>query len=358
MSLSRDEHEKLRRALELEEIDPQAFSPEIYEHLRNCRQCNRLVQNSQRLRKLLVPYLISLHPTTEELLAHLTGTSLPPENSAELSTTPARSHSDIALHLENCNLCRARRDYFREELRQMESLMVQAALTSNFEREYVPEAEPRLRPLSFGKVWPNTVSVLMIAIMLVCALLISVFALSLSTQPPAYALANLNTDDFAHYSPLRGEGDEDEPQGTLLAAEEALRAGEYEQVGLLLAPLKREKLSEHAQLRAQLCNFMATLKLAHKSTFNFFPHFDTTSVTAAILTMEGTLATLQSDTDDFPSLNRGLAYYYLAKAYLMLNRPEPACKYLTRATSLPHRRRAQAMELQAALGAQTMPRQN
>lgn len=286
--------------------------------------------------------LSTSHPVAEELLAYLTA-----DQAAHGDEAAAESFQSVSAHVKKCAFCQSRVKHLQNEIEQVENLMQNAAEELSFERDYqtpasAPRAQTSKRIISLP---PMPKAILPVAS--ACVVLLLLFVASFSTQPKTYPFAHLNADPLDVLPVTRGESN---AEIDLLLTEGFINAGEYEEAREQMLAVDEGRLSAEQVLRLRLCDLMLTLKAAHRSYLSFFPHFEKTQVRAGLARMEEVLIRYLAP----PAGNEkrwGLAHYYSAKAYLMLDDENNAVKHLQNAQLTGHQRRPEAEKLLRALTA-------
>jgi hypothetical protein len=351
MELTREEHLQLQHALQGDWEIPGHLAGRLEQHLGHCHDCQRLLKTSGQLRdKIKRDFQASVHLSQEQLLFYLTarvaGTILSAGDRSMLSR-----HRE---HIQACSLCRLREQYLQKELAHCEEIVfeeAQAFALSTSPALTKPVFRPK--PLPAGKS-AFRVSRLAFSLSGAVALCLLVFALNVSLLPKYYPYTNPHLDYYPSVLfSSRGESDriaasssESPVQDVLTSAHNAVRSGEAHQALNILSGLQGRSLEGDDLLRHRLYELMATLQDAHSDYFRLFPRFDITRVSVALDKMK---EALPEDPARAKSLNpayAGPAYYYAAKACLILERREDARKYLECSTALAkHRRKEQAQEL-------------
>jgi hypothetical protein len=337
MSLTRSEHRELLRALRLEETIPGELVERAERHIETCPKCRQVLQKTRRLKKRLTPMLNASHPGAEALLAYLTA-----EDSAHARTATAESVQNVSAHLRTCAFCRSRVQHLRNEIGQVENLMQDVEKELAFEHDYQiaqsPQAPKRkifLPPMPKA-IWPVATA---------CVALLFLFFLSLSTQPKTYALAHLKSDRLNVLPVERGSS---AAEINLRMTEGLINAGDYGKARQMLVDVPENELSDDQLLRLHLCDLMLTLKSAHRSFAYLFPHFDKAGVQTSLERMREALVRRPA-----PAAGNeaywGLAHYYSAKAYLMLDDESAALAHLQNARLTAHQRRHETDDLLRAL---------
>ncbi len=335
MTLNRIEHRELLRALRLEEAIPYELVDRATEHIAGCPKCQLVLKKNRHLRKKLNPMLSASHPVAEELLAFLTA-----DNSAHAQSA-AESFQSVKTHVETCAFCQSRVQHLRGEIRQVESLMQNAAEELAFEHDYQPfQSAHRPQPPK-RKMFLPPMPKAILPVAGACGALLLLFFLSLSTRPNTYELAQVNSDRLNVFPIERGTSS---AEVSLRFAESFINDGDYDQARLKLVEVDERKLSEAQLLRARLCDLMLTLKSAHRSFIHLFPHFEKSEVRKSLELMEEVLARHPSAAEGNEAY-WGLAHYYCAKADLMLDDENSAVAHLQSARLTAHLRRLETDEL-------------
>lgn len=325
------------RALRLEETIPHNLQDRAPQHIAECPKCQRVLQEAEELRRRLKPALNSAHPSSENLLAFLTADNPAPETAG--GELPQGS-ADIRAHLRSCSFCRSRVKHLQEEIAQIRSIMKNVKAELTFESDYQvprnrsvfahsPQKKRFILPPLSKAVVPTAIA---------CAALLVLFFVNFTMQSDTYPIAHLNTDNFNVFPVARGGANE---EIGLLMAEEATTRGEFLEARNQLARLDFSQLSAEQSLRFRLCDLMLSLKDAQRSYFSFFPHFEKSQVRTALQPMEEALAVRETPLSGTEAY-WGLAHYYCAKAYLMLEEKERALTHLQKARLTQHQRSLEA----------------
>ncbi len=338
MSLTRIEHRELLRALRLEETIPHELVDRAERHIETCPKCRLVLKKTRQLKKRLRPMLSPSHPAAEELLSYLTA-----EDSAHAEVTGAGSFQSVYAHLQACAFCRSRVQHLQGEIRQVENLMQNVEQELAFEHEYqTPQSSPQPQK---RKLFLPPLPKAILPVASACVALLFLFFLSLTTQPKTYALAHLNSDRLDVLPVERGTSS---AEMNLLITEGLINAGDYDEARQMLAKVPERELSDEQLLRLRLCDLMLTLKSAHRSFAHLFPHFEKSAVRERLERMEEVL-TRRSLPAAGNEAYWGLAHYYSAKAYLMLDDESTALAHLSNARLTAHQRRPETDELLRAL---------
>ncbi|NUO79488.1 hypothetical protein HUU05_05380 [candidate division KSB1 bacterium] len=350
MNLTRAEHKELLRALRLEEEIPAHLAERAQQHIKNCSKCRLILAEAGQLKKKLKPVLGASHPTADELLAYLT--SVDSASHEYTSTSSAESSQKVHDHVQTCKLCRNRVQHLEGEIKQVESIMRNVGKELAFEQDYhttqslpFPRSLPHKRKFALPPI-PRAI----LPVVGACAALLLMFFVSLLTQSESYLLANLQTDNLdvlpRYHSKASGEA-------ALVIAEELIGKGDYAEARSVLVDVSAEGMPPNQVLRLQLYDMMLTLKLAHRTFFFLFPHFEKAGVHTALQRMEAELNSYEAAPSDAnEAAYWGLAHYYCAKAYLMLEDRPNALQHLLKAKLTAHQRRYETDELIQALGSQ------
>ncbi|MGH7490962.1 MAG: hypothetical protein ACREOO_01065 [bacterium] len=351
MELTREEHLQLQHALQGDWEIPGHLVERFEQHLGHCRDCQGLLKTSGQLReKIKEDFKASVHLSQEQLLYYLTaqvdGTSLSTGDRAML----ARHRK----HIQDCPLCRLREQYLQKELAHCEEIVFAEAQAFSVSIPPAP-IKPvfKSEPVPAGKS-AFRISKLSFALCGVVASCLLVFVLNVYLQPEFYPCINPYLDSYSSgLISLRGRpesaatpSNESPTHQILINAHEAVRSGNARQALTYLAGLQGRSLEGEDLLRFRLYEMMATLQDAHKDYFRLFPHFEITRVSSALEKMKEVLPEDLARAKSLNPVYAGPAYYYAAKACLVLERREDARKYLERSTALMnHRRHEQAEEL-------------
>lgn len=351
MELSSQEHRKLQRALQGDLEIPRELAARLEEHLSECRACQRLLKSSAQVReKIRRDFLASEHLSQEQLFFLLTAES----SRMAASAADRRMLQEQRAHLAKCSLCRKREQHARKELARCEKVVFET--TQEFqrpERQHTTAAAEIQSRRSFPSFFAKTAA---ITAFLSAASLI-VFFLNVAYQPAGYKYLNPDVDSyqscFIRYLgdlPPASAASTPQERQKLAEAENALYDGHARRALDVLAGIDARLLQNEELLRFRLYELMATLKDAHAGFLGLFPSFDTARVGAALQKMEQALPSLRLRVEARDSRYLGPAYYYAAKANLILSRVRPAQSHLTDCLALPpHRRKQEAAALQAEL---------
>lgn len=339
MVLNRTEHRELLRALRLEEAIPHELADRFEQHVAACSKCQSVLQKTRRLKTRITPMLSASHPSAEELLAYLTREEAEPQEASD-------SFENMKEHLLACALCQNRVKHLEGEIKEVENLMHNVAHEMAFEHDYRPaaaarQASPQKRKMSLP---PMPRAILPVAS--ACAVLLLLFTLSMTLQPKSYAFANLNADRLDVLPITRGNS---ASEMNLLLTEGLINAGDYNKARTRILQINTSELSAEQSLRLQLCDLMLTLKSAHRSYVRLFPHFEKSAVRESLARMEAIFAEQVTPAPGYEAY-WGLAHYYSAKAYLMLDNESQAISHLQDALRTAHQRRPEAETLLQALG--------
>ncbi len=343
MYLNRVEHRDLLRALRLEERIPERLAGRAEEHIKSCSECQIVLRKTKSLRNSLKSLLQASHPPAEDLLAYLTR-----ETSSESRGAGADAET-IRMHLQVCELCRKRAAHLQNEIKQVENIMQNAAEEMAFEQDYdlPPTPSPLFSKPTKRKFFLRPIPRATFPVAVACAVLLLVFFLSLASKPETYSLANLESDQLDVLPLDRGTLSDDEL--ALLLVEGLINTIEYEKARKQLAEINEPALPQFQALRFRLCDLMLTLKSAHRSFVYLFPHFEKSQVQLGLQRMEAVLNPLEAGAPGNEAY-WGLAHYYCAKAYLMLEDKDKALSHLQEARKTPHQRRHETDALLKALG--------
>lgn len=317
----------------MEEAIPHDLQDRAPQHIAACPKCQRVLKEAEELRRRLKPALNSSHPSSENLLAFLTADHTPA--AAESGELP-HSSGEIRAHLQSCSFCRNRAKHLQGEIAQIRRIMKNVKAELSFESDYqIPHNDPVLvHSLPKRRFILPPLSKAVIPTAFACAAVLVLFFLNIALQPDTYSIAHLNSDDLNVF-PVGRSGTKEEIG--LLMAEDAITRGEFHEARNLLGRLEASKLSAEQRLRLQLCDLMLNLKDAHRTHVFVFHQFEKSQVRAALRPMEEMLASLE-----IPELDNdaywGLAHYYCAKAYLMLEEKEPALTHLQKSRLTKHQR--------------------
>lgn len=342
MSLTRIEHRELLRALRLEETIPYELLDRAERHIATCPKCRLVLQRNSQLKKRLKPMLSTSHPVAEELLAYLTA-----DDAAQGDVVAAEWFQSVSAHVKTCTFCQSRVKHLQNEIKQVENLMQNASEELSFERDYQAPVSVAQTQTAKRKIHLRPMPRPMLPVAGACVAFLILFVASLSTQPKTYSFANLNADRLDVLPITRGDSN---AENGLLLAEGFINAGEYEEARAQMLAVDESKLSAEQALRLRLCDLMLTLKAAHRSYLSFFPHFEKAEVRTSLARMEEVLIRYLAP----PAGNEkrwGLAHYYSAKAYLMLDDENNAIKHLQNAQLTAHQRQPEAEKLLRALTA-------
>ncbi len=347
MNLTRAEHKELLRALRLEEAIPSHLAGRAQQHIENCSKCRLVLEEARGLKRKLIPVLRAAHPTADELLAYLTSEDSTPQEVTNASS--AASFQRIHAHLQTCAFCRKRVLHLQGEIKHVENIMRNVGKELAFEQDYQavqslssPHSLPHKRRFALPPI-PRAV----LPVASACAALLLMFFASLLTQSETYLLANLQTDKLdvlpRYHSKVTGEA-------ALVIAEELISTGDYTEARSTLTGVSVEGMPPEQALRLQLCDLMLSLKLAHRSFFLLFPHFEKAEVHTALQRMAAELNSYEAPPSEAnEAAYWGLAHYYCAKAYLMLEDKSNAMRHLQKAELTAHQRRPETDELLQAL---------
>jgi hypothetical protein len=353
MELTNEEHLQLQYALQGDWEIPVHLVERFEQHVGHCPDCQRLLKTSGQLRaKIKKDFQASVHLSQEQLLFYLTAKVA----SAGLSVSDRSMLARQSEHLQNCPLCHVREQYLQKELAHCEEIVYAEAKafaipTSPAPKKRIFNSEPVL-PGKFSSVLTK----LTYAVSGVAA--VSLLFVFMRVHFTSEYFTNIDPSSDSYSSGLTswraGSGISsaaESPALQILAeASEALRSEQAQQALDLLSGLKAVDLEGEALLRFRLYRLMATLKDAYSDYFGLFPHFNRTRVTS---TLEEMKEVLPEDVAQAQSLNSeyaGPAYYYAAKACLILDRRDDAQKYLEICISLTnHRRHEDAEALLAKL---------
>ncbi len=338
MVLNRREHRELLRALRLDEAIPYELVDRVDQHIATCPKCQGMLKQARQLKKRFVPMLSASHPTPEELLAYLTK-----DESTQFDEVG--SFEKLKTHVDSCTLCQGRVKHMQGEIKEVESLMQNVAHELTFEQDYRPAvATKHSSPAKKKAVMPPMPRAIF-PVAIACAAVLFVFGLSFSLQPKSYSFANLNSDRLDVLPVARGTSN---TEVHLLLTESLINSGDYNKAQARLLQIDKNALSAEQILRLRLCDLMLTLKSAHRSYVRLFPHFDKSAVRESLAQMElGMVREIPATAANEAYL--GLAHYYMAKAYLMLDDQTQAISHLQSSQQTAHLRRHEAEALLQAL---------
>jgi hypothetical protein len=339
MELTHEEHQQLQHALQGDWDIPDQLADRFELHLRHCHDCQRLLKTSGQLKeKIKKAFQSSAHLSQSQLLFHLTARALGDDLPAADRVMLDRHRA----HLQSCPLCRMREDYLRKELAHCEEVVFETAEDFATTREPALEAKTASRG-RFG----FTLARLAFGVGGAVVACLIAFAVNLKSLPDYYHYTNPHSDSYSSslklyrqsFEDLAGALGDSSVQGQLWRAHEALRAEDSQKALEVLLSLDEQDLEGEDLLRLRLYELMATLKDAHSDYIRLFPRFDTTRVAAALAEMK---VVLPKDPLRAGQLDRdyaGPAYYYAAKACLILGRREAALEYIGLCLALPNHRR-------------------
>lgn len=339
MVLNRTEHRELLRALRFEEAIPDELTDRFEQHIAACPKCQGVLKKTRQLKKRIVPMLNASHPAAEELLAYLT-------RDESVAAENAVSFDELKGHLQACALCQNRVKHLEGEIKEVENLMHNVAHEMAFEHDYRPPAAAHHSSTQKRKMSLPPMPRAMLPVAGACAVLLLLFTLSISLQPRSYAFANLNADRLDVLPITRGNSTS---EINLLLTEGLINAGDYNKARTRILEISTSELSTEQSLRLQLCDLMLTLKSAHRSYVRLFPHFEKSAVRESVARMEAIFAAQATPAPGHEAY-WGLAHYYSAKAYLMLDNESQAVSHLQDALRTAHQRRPEAETLLQALG--------
>lgn len=338
MVLNRIEHRELLRALRLDEAIPYELVDRVDQHIAACPKCQSVLKKTRQLKKMLTPMLSTSHPTPEELLAYLT-------KDESTHFEDAGSSEELKRHLDSCTLCQGRVKHMQAEIKEVESLMQNVAHELTFEQDYRPSAATKHASPAKKKAGLPPMPRAIFPVAFACAAILFLLGLSFSLQPKSYAFANLNADRLDVLPVTRGTSN---TEVYLLLTESLINSGDYNKAQARLLQVDKSSLSPEQSLRLHLCDLMLTLKSAHRSYARLFPHFDKAAVRESLVRMQSSMA-LEIPATAANEAYSGLAHYYMAKAYLMLDDEKQAVSHLQSAQQTAHLRRPEAEALLQAL---------
>jgi len=358
MDLTIEEHRELQHALEGDLEIPPHLTSRFTDHLQHCRECQRVLQTTGKLRESLMSnFQASAHLSKDQLLFLLTAESL----HAQMSLADRNTLRQQRAHLRKCSLCRLREQFLRKELQSCDEVVFgtkeklpesSALMPPQFDNFAAPPPRAEKRSLSsLGKVFAG--------VGLGMASYLILFAISMATLPAHYRDIDPNAEDYASsFSPLMGGEDKtnipDLPQkdkAGLQAAQDALYSGKFQQAFAALSRVNESELRDQHLLRFRLYELTATLYDSHSDFLLLFPHFDKPRIADALAKMNEALATMPNPAGEINHMYLGPAYYFAAKACLILDRPQEACNDLEHCVNLsPHVRRNEAQTLRKKLG--------
>ena len=351
MELTQAEHLQLQHALQGDWEIPDHLLERFVQHLGHCRDCQQILKTTGQLRdRIKRDFHASAHLSQEQLLFYLTAR-------AGGNVLSAGDHSMLSRHrehIEDCPLCRLREQYLQKELAHCEEVVFEEAQAFAIPTSPAPmNRVPKFEPFPAGR---SVLRISRFAYALSGAVVscILVLVAHLKFLPEYYSYINPHLDSY-HSALLSMRGgsestarapNEFSTHKVLEAAHEALRSGKPGQALALLTGLQGRSLEGNDLLRLRLYELMATLQDAHSDYLRLFPHFEIDRVSAALDRIKEVLPEDLARAKLLEPVYAGPAYYYAAKACLVLERREEARTLLEYSTALaPHRRLEEAKAL-------------
>ena len=344
MELTHEEHRELQHALQGDLELPSHLTDRFDKHLQHCRECQRLLRGSGRIReKIRKNFQASAHLSQEQLLFHLTAAG-----DGDLPAADLKMLQRHRAHLKICALCRLRERNLQQELARCEQAIFETA------EEFAAPVQPVAAIAghqSTGKPYWSLALAAGKSLAGAGAVYLLLFAVSTATLPEGFEDQDLRREDYRLSLTIERSLSGDPALPQIAQAENELAQGHFERTLHLLAGVEQHGLEYEALLRLRLYELMATLKTAQTGLLLLFPRFDEQPIAAQLERMEAVLSGISHHPEQSQGPYLGLAYYYSAKACLILNRPNDACAYLAHSMQLPpHKRRQEARALHQKRG--------
>jgi tetratricopeptide (TPR) repeat protein len=187
---------------------------------------------------------------------------------------------------------------------------------------------PQKRYFSYGRLAA-------VAVVLLCAVGLSILLADRLTRPRYYRLASVRSDRYDQIILYR-------ERSSLLQALFLFRSGHYEKAIPAIEASIATKEGHNMRPYLRLMQGLAYLKLAESSTYGLFPRFDMNHVEAAIVTFQACID--EAGSAEMVGV-RASAYIYQAKAYLMSGNARQAQQALREAIATGDELSEQAREL-------------
>lgn len=274
-----------------------------------------LIANDPEAKKLYNAYakiekaLISDHLSHDEIRDYvLYKNNMEPENRDIISRV-----SEIEIHLNSCERCTDEFKLLNEEFSDIESfLSVELNKESINKAEWVPSAMHQTRQ------WGRTSVYAFSSLIATGFLYLSLYLISNATTPDSYQIASLS--DKSDFYITRGRATDD--------FQETLKALENEQYDKAIFHLVNDinkNPDDETIFYSHYILGLAYLETAHKSFIGLFPSYDKEK---AKLSLKNFRHCIEKNTSGkFPDITYS-AYFYSAKASLMLDDTDSAKEYL------------------------------
>ncbi len=353
MELTHEEHRELQYALEGDLEVPANLASRLEKHLPHCPDCQRIINTSGRLRqRVKKSFQASVHLSRGQLLFHLTAM----DSHADLPAADRKMLQRHRAHLQRCSLCRSRERHLQEELARCEEIVFGTVEKFALPAEPVQAGTPfpagtKPNLNSMSRFTSKLMKTTMASVGILTSYLLIFFA-SEARRSNDFAVRDMRGEDLRSCLQRDRDRASDEANPILQAAHEALIDADVSGALDALAGVDERELEGEALFRFRLYELLSTLKEGQSDYLGFFPHFNEPRIAAALKKMEQALPENQSYAVPPDPEFVGPAYYFAAKACLILERRDDALAYLERSRSLHgHGRSQKAGELLQQLSA-------